>query len=240
MTHDRHITEGGDAVDVAQDSDADSIKKTSNRFARMYMKKISKRHLGEWGLGFPQAIEFLSEELNQRGFSGPKSLGERCFFSFKTDTCDTIKVTLSFSRFSQDVFTEIGLFDNGFAVRSQTLYLQKFRNQPGVSEATVHDETGYEPCYVDRLAHRKWAHQPRSTNPFWLMTTDSLISSNLHDWLKDFDQFHMPLIRQLNSDSALILTMQAALSYRKPAWVKSDGPRFVNMRENLAILERKV
>lgn len=204
------------------------------------MRKILKRHVAEWGPGFPQAIEFLSETLAHRGFSGPENLGERCFFSFKTSTCETIQITLSFSRFSQDASTEIGLFDSGFGVRSKTLYLKMPTSQGGLNASKVRNETGFEPCYVDSLAHRKWAQQPRSTNPYWLMTTNSLIPSNLHDWLRDFDQLHMPFIRQLNADDALISAMHAALSYKKPSWVKSDGPRFVNMRKNLEILEGKV
>jgi hypothetical protein len=203
------------------------------------MKKVSRRHVSEWGPDFPQVLEFLTAQLSQRGFFGPTNLEERCLFSFWIDTCESVRVTLAFSRFSIDVSTGVGLFDSSVVVRSKTLYLKTLSTDPWRAVSEGRDNHGYVPCYVDRLAHRKWAKQPSDRNPSWLMTADSSVASNLYDWLNDFDQLHLPHIRQLNSDSALISAMHSALRYQKPAWVKSDGPGLVRMPERLAALEER-
>lgn len=71
------------------------------------------------------------------------------------------------------------------------------------------------------------------------MTAQPTVQDGVHCWLDDFKLLQMPMISWLSSDSALSDAIQGALEYRKPGWVKSDGPGFVWMKEKLAALLRE-
>lgn len=201
------------------------------------MTSIPKRLRNEWGEDIEQAIDFLERELSERHFSGPYNLKERCSFSFFNNLCETISVQLNFGRFSKDPDIEIGRFDSAIIVLSKKLYRNTLQSDPWAKGSGFQD-SDLTPCYVDSLAHRKWAEQPTTHNPSWLMTTQSDVYPNLLQWLADFDRLHVPQLADLTSDEALIRKMQAFVDYRKPKWVLSDGPNFVRMLERLAALQR--
>lgn len=199
-------------------------------------KTIPKGVIRAWGQGSEEAFRFVIDELRERGFEEPRTWKHKFAVDFSISPCASIRVDVGLSLFSQE--SGIGQFASSIVVMSKTLQAKSTYRDPWTGGSAEDKDEHFLPCFVDGLGHRKWAQAPRATNPFWFMTLDSGVFPNVRHWLADFDQLHLPRIRALASDAVLVQEMKAALDYKKPEWVKSDGPHFVWMRERLAVLER--
>ncbi|WP_323144386.1 hypothetical protein [Massilia phyllosphaerae] len=206
----------------------------------MMRKAVPKAVVKLWGESSPEAFEFLIAELEIRGFEGPLTWAEKYSIPFCIYQTAEIRVQLSLSRCG--TVSGMGLFDSGLLFGSKTLYMKTLATDPWwvapPSENAGQNKPSFEPCLTDSLAHQKWAEQPGEMNPAWLMTLDKAVPHNVYEWLVDFDRHHMPMILKMVSDEALIKEMRAALDYRRPHWVRSDGPHCFQMHERLAAFER--
>jgi hypothetical protein len=199
---------------------------------------VPNKALKFWGKNSTTAIKLISQRLAALGFTGPLTWGHGTVIPFFLDTSETVRVVLSLSKCGG--ISDAALFDGVAAIWSKTIHDKTISSDPWSPIGSGYENwhNGYVPCLTYRLSHLKWAEKPSAINPAWAMTSEVTSQPNAAAWLSDFESLLFPFLMGLMSDSDLAQAMSAAIAYVPPTWVKSDGPRFVNIRELLLALQR--
>lgn len=193
-----------------------------------------------WGRDFPTAFDFVHQKLNALGFVGPLTWKHGTLLPFYLDVSKSIRVILSLSKCGG--IGDTGLFDGVAVVMSKTIHERTISDDPwgplGDGDEKWHE--GYVACLVYRLAHLKWAEKESTINPAWAMTLSRNGTSELDAtaWLHDFESLLLPVVLRLKTDADLTQAMLDAINYKRPDWVKSDGPGFGRLRELVGALNR--
>ena len=202
------------------------------------MKLLSKAPsstLRFWGLKSAQAFDHVSSEFNAEGFFGPKNWSDGAAVFYTKVLFAGGEVTVGLSTFSAD--NGYAAFDCSAVLHS--LSLRQSLEAQGVE--TPGKKGALQPFLTVSLSHLKWCSAATSVNPSWAMSlhgdTDR---ANAHMFVQDFRRFMVPFLAVLISDQAFEDVMAQALSWQKPAWVLSDGPRFARLPILLQAMRKRV
>lgn len=203
---------------------------------------MPKRVAQAWGERSFDAIDYIIQKVKLIDYSGPLPWEDVFSIRFYKDVTPEIRLFLTIN-LSPRKPLGITAFDSTIVIQSRVLFRNSIDTDPWMKSRSLEllkEEQGFLPCLTLSLAHEKWVKQEDSEfNPLWLMILDKIEGfPNVEEWENDFKSLLDARLGKIRSERNLIALMEEALSYERPSWVKSDGPKFSRLAERIIVMKR--